>query len=331
MPKYTNIINLQIEITTHCNAFCPGCARNIDGGELVPGLKLEKMEIDLWKKITQDQFLTNNIRQITFNGMFGDPLAHPKIFELIDLLPRHLQIEINSNGSFRNKEFWKRFAWLLQEFKGHTMIWGIDGMQDTHAIHRRGTDWNKIIENLKIFNSNGGMSEWRMILFEHNLHQVDQCRKLAEELKCQCFWIRQSYDDIIHAKQYKNFPPAILKSPSNIENKIIEQENEDVFEIDSYEKTLSVCPWHNTHSIQLSADGRVWPCCYTAEEPFIKIQNDKIWSSPNIQNSLKDYSIEDILNSNFFSKQLDSIWHTNRSKICQECIAGEIKGNFSIE
>ena len=83
--------------------------------------------------------------------------------------------------------------------------------------------------------------------------------------------------------------------------------------------------------LQMSVDGRVWPCCYTAEEPFKKSQNDLIWSSPNIKNSLKDYSIEEILNANFFSKQLDSIWQNNKSKICTSCIAGEIKGNTSVE
>ena len=49
-----NVTNLQVELTSNCNAMCPGCGRNIDGLKVNPNLTVGtngNMSPDLWKKI----------------------------------------------------------------------------------------------------------------------------------------------------------------------------------------------------------------------------------------------------------------------------------------
>ena len=48
------VTNLQVELTSNCNAMCPGCGRNIDGLQVNPNLVVGtkgNMTQELWQKI----------------------------------------------------------------------------------------------------------------------------------------------------------------------------------------------------------------------------------------------------------------------------------------
>ena len=51
MNWYRQIHKLQIDITSHCNARCGACIRNVDGGETRPGLPLTHFDVDVWKRM----------------------------------------------------------------------------------------------------------------------------------------------------------------------------------------------------------------------------------------------------------------------------------------
>ena len=205
--NYVDVIkHLQIETTTYCNSFCPGCSRNINGGELNPHIELEHMNIDTWKKLFEEGI----IKSLSLNGTFGDPLMTPNIIpmlkELADMNVIDDMVSIHTNGGMRSEKFWYDLSKVLQRFKKHEVVFGIDGLADTHSIHRRGTDFNRVINNAKIYIEAGAIATWRMIVFDHNVHQVADCKELARELGFKYFNLKPSYDKTLYAKKYKQLP-----------------------------------------------------------------------------------------------------------------------------
>lgn len=327
MPNYSSIIKqLQIEITTYCNAFCPGCGRNEQGAETISNLKLQHMDFDVWKKLINDDHFLEKISLITLNGMFGDPLMHPRIYEMVDLVPKNYMIEINTNGSIRDANFWSDFGKLLSKYEYHRLIWGVDGLQDTNHIHRRGTKWENIITNLQAFNNAGGKSEWRMTVFEHNKHQLVEAKKLSQEYGCVEFSTRESYEEHMEAKPYKNMPAQTYKKVDREEiDQILNGESNRKWNKPEFEMEQG-CAWLLIKSLQITSDGKVWPCCYTAEEPYHKNRFDHIWTFPAIPNDLSTSSLKDILECDFYTEHLDQIWNDKKSRICNECIYGNPEG-----
>jgi len=51
MYRYSDLKTVHLEITEACNAACPMCARNINGGEDNPHLKDNELRIQLRPKI----------------------------------------------------------------------------------------------------------------------------------------------------------------------------------------------------------------------------------------------------------------------------------------
>jgi MoaA/NifB/PqqE/SkfB family radical SAM enzyme len=324
MADYSSIVNsLQIEITSYCNAFCPGCGRNYKGGETIPELNLKHIDLDLWKKILNDDFFTQKVKIISLNGMFGDPLMHPKIYQMVELLPKNLYIEIHTNGSIRNPEFWSKFGVLLSQFDEHSLIWGIDGLEDTNHLYRRGTKWSNIIKNLEAFNSAGGMSEWWMTVFQHNKHQILETKKLALELNCKTFSTRESYSDRLYAKNYRDMPShdCVAVSQEEIESILGDNTFIDVNEFDN-DNVINICPWLSTRFVQIDSNGKIWPCCYTREQPVTKANYDDIWTFPNIENDLNVMTFEEIFQGEFFKNTIDDVWSQKKSQMCNSCISG---------
>ena len=60
--KIEDLKTLIIDFTSHCNAMCGNCSRNISGVELNPNMPLQHMSLDTWKKIIDTSSLvTKNI------------------------------------------------------------------------------------------------------------------------------------------------------------------------------------------------------------------------------------------------------------------------------
>ena len=49
--KIEDLKTLIIDFTSHCNAMCGNCSRNISGVEVNPNMPLQHMSLDTWKKI----------------------------------------------------------------------------------------------------------------------------------------------------------------------------------------------------------------------------------------------------------------------------------------
>ena len=100
MFNYDTVKEYQLEITTYCNAACPQCPRNINGGAVNPHLPLchlSRVVID--RTFTEE--LCNNLKQVFFCGSYGDPIMHPDFLDILqDFRSKNptLWLYIHTNG-----------------------------------------------------------------------------------------------------------------------------------------------------------------------------------------------------------------------------------------
>ncbi len=236
-----NIKALNIEASSHCVARCPFCSRN------------QKARPYGRHNITLEEFrrlppaMIANLRRITFAGNFGDLASNPEMTDIaayIKELNPQIMLGGETNGCGRNPSWWQALgSW----FQDGGMVFALDGLENTHALHRIGTDFRKIIKNIEAFTVSGGVAHWKFILFEHNKHQIEAAEKMAREIGCARFFVVSSRD----------YDQTLLK-PVGIRFQI----KRDIYQTYEHEDLIALCKPQVKRSLYLAADGSVHPCCH---------------------------------------------------------------------
>jgi len=176
---FNKIDEYQLEITTYCNAACPQCPRNINGGKTNPHMPLCHLSRETLNQ-TFNKPLCSRLRQIFFCGSYGDPIVHPEFLDIVkDFRSKSdtLWIYIHTNGGYHNTEWWKELAETIGDYG--KIDFGIDGLEDTNHLYRQHVDFGKAIDNAQAFIQAGGKAQWNFIVFKHNQHQIEAARLLA--------------------------------------------------------------------------------------------------------------------------------------------------------
>ena len=104
-------LNVQIELSSKCNSLCLGCVRAdstfSNTRKIIP--KNIELPLNIIEKLFKSKEMSE-VNTIEFCGTIDEPLIHSQFIEIMELLysinPLY-QINIHTNGSLRNKEFWK--------------------------------------------------------------------------------------------------------------------------------------------------------------------------------------------------------------------------------
>lgn len=291
MIKYSDIQSVHLEISTLCNASCPLCPRNLAGYDTDLGYPLHNMTLAEAKIIFTESFLKNPLQRILINGNFGDFVMNPESIDIVDYIfsvrPKII-IEISTNGSARN--WWQDLA-RIPKFSDKLIVnFALDGLEDTHSLYRRNTHWKTVIKNAETFINAGGKAVWRMIEFDHNRHQIDECRRLSQKMGFSDFII--SYDgrdkgpvyDRRGIYQYKigsdkhfidrPYPNSPLIWESWQFNSIIDRNTIPI-------KSSINCYTKRMNEIYITATGEVYPCCWLGFYPHLQLQRS--WQLHNDQ------------------------------------------------
>lgn len=173
-----NITDIHIELTDKCQASCPMCARNYMGGKERSFVGQNDITLAQFKNWFSPDFL-KNIANFYACGNYGDPIIAKDCLEIFEYVRSCTdgRLSIHTNGGARNKQWWTHLAHVM---KGtHDVTFGIDGFKDSHVLYRKGTDWDKIIENATAFIEAGGYAKVDTLVFEHN---EDEIEKFKEEM-----------------------------------------------------------------------------------------------------------------------------------------------------
>jgi len=265
MKTFSEIRMLHLEISTKCNARCPGCGRNFHGFPFNGGYTEQDMTLVEFCKLLPAEFL-KQIEEIWFNGTRGDFIMNPEGPEMVEYLlesnPK-ITINISTNGSARNREYWQRLGKT-----GVNIYFCLDGLADTHSLYRQDTTFETIIENAKIFKSTGGRPIWQYTVFEHNKHQIEQAKEMAHALGFLEFVSRPNNrpDNPVYNRQGQKVFHIGSKNTSNLPDRIDEDYIKKRFtnKIPHSNKNNIQCESVALKSLYIGADGITAPCCYLA-------------------------------------------------------------------
>lgn len=276
MISIEQIQQLHLELSSKCNARCPLCPRNVGSFPYNAGYKETNMSFELFENKITPKFISQ-LNHILLNGNFGDFTNNLEAIKIIEHLRKHnqkLSIVASTNGSTRNSDFWKALAKLKVEVQ-----FCLDGLEDTHHLYRIDTNFDTILKNAQTFIAAGGQASWKMIKFDHNQHQIDECRLMAKKLK---------FKDFILTDQGRNHGPVFDRKTGNLLYKIGNKDypsfknakqliafNEKVathkkLSDQNYDFDTSVkpkCYTQNAKSVYISADAKVYPCCWVGFSP----------------------------------------------------------------
>ena len=239
-------------------------------------MPLEHMSPATFKNLFSENVL-RNINQIVFNGSYGDPLVSPHLFECLDYLKDYKKpiIHIHTNGGMRQPKYFDELANKLKDFPFPThVVFSIDGLEDTNHLYRRNVKWNKVMENAQAFLDAGGLGRWRMLVFEHNEHQVEEARQMAQHLGFKTFTTKHTSrfkGDYLQVIDEQGKPLHKLRPTEKSSSMIplVEQSQKET-------KPTIVCKAVKYKQIYVSACGNVSPCCWLDMEWIPPMQESRI-------------------------------------------------------
>jgi MoaA/NifB/PqqE/SkfB family radical SAM enzyme len=271
MIAYRDIRHIHLELSTFCNARCPLCSRNYHGYPYNDGYPEVNMTLDQAKEIFSTTFL-KQLNTIILSGNLGDALMNPQTVDILDYFRNsnsNLEITLETNGSGRNKKFWQDLAEL-----DIVVRFALEGLADTHHLYRQDTDFNKILSNARAFIDAGGIAIWKMVPFNHNQHQIEDCEKLAYELGFKKFivWDENRNSGPVYDKQGELVHvlgeyDGIIEFKHNFKSKQNDMVLiEDIIENRIPKKQIS-CQAKRDRAIYVAANGEISPCCWLGFYP----------------------------------------------------------------
>lgn len=267
--QYHEIRKIHLEISSKCNAACALCPRNLHGYPYNEGYVEHNMTLQEAQKIFTPGFLSQ-IKEISINGNFGDIVMNPDSVEIVRYFRAHSPgalIHVSTNGGARDRDFWQGLA-----ATGADVYFCIDGLEDTHHLYRQNTVWSTVIKNAQTFIQAGGRAYWKMIKFDHNAHQRDQCRDLSRSMAFQDFVLVSDGRDqgpvfdrdgaLVH---WLGARPEVTPKFDNL---LADRQScvAPVTSVAAEPRPIS-CEVAREKSIYITAIGEVYPCCYLGFNP----------------------------------------------------------------
>jgi len=326
---------IELEITSNCNAACPGCARtqNLDTLEINNfGLT------DLKRIFPHKHFIQDKI--FKFCGVLGDPVANKECLEMISyLVSNNGYCQISTNGALQSTTWWKSLGELSAKTNLVDVNFCVDGHKETNHIYRVNTIFDVIEKNMQAYADQKAQASWIYILFDHNEHELEIAKKHADRLGFKFATrtgMRNSYHDWvaqIRKKDKSVQEVTITTTGSKEHSKKHQVEKLDKF-IASYNKnTLYMIPQQeeviNTIKCKLIHEGEIfiasnqtlWPCCFLWDSMFKNKENIRErLNYGNDWNNLKNHTIDEILSHPWFDKLLVESWNPDHDKHFVRCI-----------
>jgi MoaA/NifB/PqqE/SkfB family radical SAM enzyme len=337
---------LHLEVTTRCNASCPMCLRNVRGGGVNPNMPLAELSVADVKKILPIDFI-EQLEHVYLGGIYGDASMAQDTLAILEYFRetnRSLRLGMHTNGSPRPPAWWAEVAKLVDY-----TVFGIDGLEDTNHLYRKGTIWRNVMRNVSAFIGAGGKADWEFIVFRHNEHQIDEACRLSKEMGFSRFKLRYTSRFLFQGQYSDQFP--VLDNTGSTEY-CLEPPRDPAFlnpavrtltgvvrlgaPYENYLNTTKIdCQALGERKLYLSAEGLLFPCSFTAHiypwnEGFGENQVFRLLMESGGKDAIdaKKRPLQDIVQDVFFARVAES-WdkpdsRSGRLRICSE-ICGECR------
>lgn len=233
---------LTIDPTNICNLGCPFCPT----GQRRNSRPSIMMSFKMFKKIIDE--LGTYLLHIDLCN-WGEPLLNKNIYEMIPYAKKFqcsIKIDTNFNVKFDEKD-----AETMIQTGLDKIIVSLDGAsQSTYEIYRRGGDFKKVIENMKLLikkkkelNAKNPFIQWQFLVFKHNEHEIEKAKNLAKKIEVDLIDFTTPYcapEWISTIEKYNRY---------RLEGKKV-----------TFKPGEEICNWL-WDGITINADGSVSPCC----------------------------------------------------------------------
>jgi radical SAM protein with 4Fe4S-binding SPASM domain len=166
------------------------------------------------------------------------------------------------------------------------LIVSIDGATPrTYARYRRGGDFNRVMENLKLvlakrrqLGRSNPYITWQFLVFRHNEHEIEDVRRIGRELGVDDVGITKAFigdkDWMPRNPEYSNYRDAVKPGKHTA---------------DFFKGSPAGCSWLWT-AVTVNPNGSVSPCCSVEDEKddFGNIFRDgleKVWNNTKYTNA----------------------------------------------
>jgi MoaA/NifB/PqqE/SkfB family radical SAM enzyme len=162
MYKVSDIKEVHLEITQRCNAACPMCDRNHNGGEVNRHIRGAEQELSLEDimVIFPPDFI-KQLKTMYMCGNLGDPISARDTLEVFRYFREcnpNIWLSMNTNAGARDAEWWADVAKAIG--KMGCVIFSVDGLENTNHLYRQNVRWEFVERNMKAFINAGGRARW---------------------------------------------------------------------------------------------------------------------------------------------------------------------------
>ena len=256
---------------------------------------------------------------------------------MIEYLLQHGgRTSISTNGAVGSVDMWRRIGNLAQQYHKMFFIqWCIDGHRETNHIYRVNTKWNVLERNINAFCETVGeytaRAQWVFIVFDHNEHELDIAKQHAERLGFKFATrtgMRNSYNNwVAELGKKNNKQKKVITTTGDKEHK----RKDEVYKLDkliannevdnSIINTIS-CKYVHEGEVFIGSNLSMWPCCFLYDSKFKNRENivEKLSEYNDGWNSLKEHSIEEIMQHPWYDKVLEESWNPTHNKHMNRCI-----------
>ena len=308
MYRLSDIKSIHLEVTSKCQASCPMCVRNIQGGVDSPDLKIAEITLEKFKEWFPVNFI-KQLDKVYMCGNTGDPIIAKdtlKIFEYLRATNPDIELSMNTNGSAKSWQFWKGLAKVNVQVR-----FGIDGLLGSHELYRIGTNWVKIIDNARLFINAGGYATWDMLIFDHNKHEVDTCREMSELLGFKNFVAKNT-------SRFQSDSLTVLNKDGTVSHILHPTiKSKQITEKLTEQEPVITCKVKEPGSIYVSAEGKISPCCWMdfnaipTTAPSHADFVSKGFDHPNLYSQ----NLKEIFESDFFER-IEQTWNDTPLRVC---------------
>ncbi len=290
------------------------------------------MTLSDFKRFSPPELL-RNIKMAYFCGNFGDPAVVPDMQDILDWcwqVNPDLELKLFSNCSVRSVNWWRDLGELTSD-RNFSLIAAIDGAsQETNRRYRVRTDFDRIMANTAAFIGAGGNAEWRMLVFRHNEHEVENAKHMAAERGFSLFRAYPSNRfgsakafEYTHKDEAFTLEPPTAKIPPKSSNthSLVGQKPPDT-------EVIIECEALRTSSAFVDFLGYLTPCCHIGRRLYMRDQGAfdgaDDWMSdlfdtfdPKLLHvDTAGFDAADAANDAFFV-QLKEKWKTLQPRVCR--------------
>ena len=174
----TKKFKINFEITSHCQAKCPGCPRIFfkNRWDLGYHMKFEEFKqiVDFNEEIAYDSCCY-------FAGELGDPILHPDFFKILSYASSKFNmVEVSTNGGARTNKW---FYDTVSELKNVYFHFCIDGTrEEISSVYRVNVDFDKAFSNLvSASKADRDRAWWIYTKFDFNKKDRKNARKISKD------------------------------------------------------------------------------------------------------------------------------------------------------